>query len=52
MVKKKKKRIKEFGRVDAQNEKLEAFFFFTKEFENIKNNQTKLKNTVAEMKNK
>ena len=39
MVKKKKKRIKEFGRVDAQNEKLEVFFF-TKEFENIKNNQT------------
>ena len=30
MVKKKKKRIKEFGRVDAQNEKLEAFFFLPK----------------------
>ena len=41
------KMIKELrGRMNAQSEKLEVF----KELENIKNNQTGIKNTITEMK--
>ena len=42
--------IKEVGRrMDAEREMLEVF---SKELENSKNNQTDMKNTITEMKNK
>ena len=42
--------IKEVGRrMDAEREMLEVF---SKELENTKNNQTDMKNTITEMKNK